>query len=221
MVRSILALVFLVAVCIAGAAAAQATMGYDAHGRLICVYHPTATPKITRYAYDAAGNRTSRTVVAAAGQTCGSQPVGPAPSLPIQLTSSNLSESIASDSARTWAMTALGSSSDSATLSLISASTSGSAGACGAVTVSATALNYSAPTLNPAGATLSCYVDYVFQHPNNQQKSGRITLTITGVNPPGGGGGGGGEDPPPDDPRTECHGPHQPEYCAFPPPGDL
>lgn len=217
MLRSILALALLVAVGFAGVAAAQATMGYDAHGRLICVYHPTATPKITRYAYDAAGNRTSKTVLAAAGQTCGSQPVGPPPSLPVQLTASNPSEAIVSDATRNWAMTVLGSSSDSATLSLISASTSGGAGACGAVTVSAAALDYSAPTLNPAGATLSCYVDYVFQHPNNQQKSGRITLTIMGVNPPGGG----GEDPPPADPRPECNGPHPPEYCAYPPPGDL
>ncbi|MCE3290954.1 MAG: hypothetical protein K0R83_2966, partial [Caulobacter sp.] len=120
MLRGLLGLAALVLACLPVSAVAQATMGYDAHGRLICVYHPTASPKITRYTYDATGNRTAKTVVAANGQTCGSQPVGPPPSLPVQLTALNPSASLTSEDSTTFAMAALGTASDSATLSLVS-----------------------------------------------------------------------------------------------------
>jgi hypothetical protein len=194
MLRGLLGLAALVLACLPMSAVAQATMGYDAHGRLICVYHPTATPKITKYIYDAAGNRTSRTVAAAAGQTCGSQAVGTPPSLPIQLTALNpSSNTLTSEDSTTFAMSVLGTASDAATLSLTSVTTSGGVGACGTASTTATVLSYTAPTVTPASASLTCYADYVFSHPNGQQKSGRVTLTIAGEDPPEGGGGGGGD----------------------------
>lgn len=190
MLRGLVGLAALVLACLPVGAVAQATMGYDAHGRLICVYHPTATPKITTYNYDAVGNRTSKTVVAANGQTCGSQAVGPPPSLPVQLTALNPSAQLTSEDAASFAMSVLGEATDSATLSLVSATTSGGVGACGTASTTASMLSYTAPTVTPASASLTCNIDYVFSHPNSQQKSGRVTLTITGEDPPDDGGGG-------------------------------
>eukprot|EP01030_Chromulinospumella_sphaerica_P010996 gene10996-10800_t len=193
MLRGLLGLAALLMACLPVSAVAQATMGYDAHGRLLCVYHPTATPKITKYSYDAAGNRTSRTVAAAAGQTCGSQAVGSPPSPPIQLIAHSPSAPLTSEDSTSFAMSLLGEASDSATLSLVSVTTSGGVGACGAASTTASVLSYTAPTVSPASASMTCYADYVFSHPNGQQKSGRVTLTITGEDPPGGGDPGGGE----------------------------
>lgn len=196
MFRIVLGVAFLALVCLPVGAAAQATMGYDAHGRLMCVYHPTTTPKITRYVYDAAGNRTQRTVVAAAGQTCVSQTVGPPPTPPppppppIVLTAANPSASLNSAASTSFAMTALGSASDSSTVSLVSATTSGGSGSCGTASTTASTLSYTAPQVTPASASLTCYVNYVFSHTNGQQKTGQVTLTIAGEDPPGGGGGG-------------------------------
>ncbi|MDO8341260.1 MAG: RHS repeat domain-containing protein [Candidatus Woesebacteria bacterium] len=195
MYRAMIGLALVALACVPMSAVAQATMGYDAYGRLICVYHPTSTPKITRYVYDAAGNRTQRTVAAAAGQTCTSQSVGPPPTPPVQLTATNptLSTPVASNGSTSLAMTALGSASDSSTLSLVSANTAGGSGSCGTASVTTSTLSYTAPALTPATATLTCYVDYVFGHTNGQQKTGRVTLTVQGEDPPGGGGEGGGE----------------------------
>jgi YD repeat-containing protein len=176
---------------------AQATMGYDTYGRLTCVYYPNATPKITRYSYDETGNRTQRTVAAASGQTCTSQAVGPPPSLPVTLTATNPSAELNSQAAATYPIATLGTTTDSGVLTLVSAATSGGAGSCGSATVTTTQFIYTAPLLNPAGAQLTCYVDYVFAHSNGQQKSGRLTVTVLGVTPPGGGEGGDGENPPP------------------------
>ena len=194
MFRIVLGVAFLALVCLPVGAAAQATMGYDAHGRLMCVYHPTTTPKITRYVYDAAGNRTQRTVVAAAGQVCVSQTVGPPPvppPPPVQLTAVSPSASLTSAASTSFAMAALGYASDSSTVSLVSATTSGGSGSCGTASTTASTLSYTAPQVTPASASLTCYVDYVFSHTNGQQKTGRVTLTIAGEDPPGGGGGGG------------------------------
>lgn len=181
-------------------AQAQSTMGYDALGRLSCVYYPSSTPMIVRYSYDAAGNRTSKTTAAAAGQTCTSQQVGPPPTQPVQLTALNPSATVPSEETEDWGIALLGEASDNATLSLMSATTSGGAGACGTASTTSSLLSYEAPPLTPASATLTCYIDYVFSHPNTQQKSGRVTLTIQGADPPNGG----GEDPPPCeiDPQT-------------------
>jgi len=189
MFRWLVGLALLAFVWVPAGAQAQSTMGYDAHGRLICVYHPTTPAKITKYSYDASGNRTTKVVEYANGQSCASQPVGPPPTLPVQLTAINVSEDIPSDGSDAWAMGALGASSDNATLSLLSATTTGGAGACGTASTTSSLLSYTAPNLTPASATLTCYIDYVFSHPNGQQKSGRVTATILGEDPPGGGGG--------------------------------
>ena len=193
MVRYLMGFALLALACLPVTAAAQATMGYDAFGRLSCVYHPTSTPKITRYVYDAAGNRTQRTVVAAAGQTCTSQPVGPPPTPPVQLTAGNPSAPLSSEGTTTFAMAVLGSASDSSTLTVVSATTSGGAGSCGTASTSASSIGYTAPAVTPASVSLVCYIDYVFAHSNGQQKTGRATITIQGVDPPGGGGDPGGE----------------------------
>lgn len=165
---------------------AQSTVGYDAYGRLICVYHATSTPKITTYKYDEACNRTQRTVVAADCQTCTSQPVGPPPNLLVQM-STNPAAEVNSEASANFLMTSLGSASDSATLARLSSTTSGGTGSCGSASVTGSQLNYTAPTLISVVATTTCLVNYVLSHPNGQQKSGRNTVTVIGQDPPGGG----------------------------------
>lgn len=191
MVRYLMGFALLALACLPVTAAAQATMGYDAYGRLTCVYHPASTPKITKYVYDAAGNRTQRTVAAASGQTCTSQAVGPPPTLPVQLTALNPSAPLTSAGSTSFPMTALGTASDASTLTVVSATTTGGSGSCGTASTTASTIGYSAPVVNPASVTLVCYIDYVFSHTNGQQKTGRATITIQGVDPEGGGGGGG------------------------------
>jgi YD repeat-containing protein len=180
-------------------ATAQMTSGYDALGRLSCVRYPGG--KLALYSYDPAGNRTAVNI--APGTSCASQAVGPPPTLPVTMAASNPSLSIDSEATATWTTPALGSASDSAALTLVSAVTSGGAGSCGTASTTATQLSFIAPTVTPVGTVRTCYVDYVLSHPTGQSETGRITATINGTGTAGGGDGGGNGDPPcTPDPRT-------------------
>jgi YD repeat-containing protein len=192
-----------IAVLIPASAVAQMTVGYDALGRVACVRYPNG--KMATYSYDPAGNRTQHNV--ATGATCVSQTVGAPPTLPVDITTTNPSASINSEATATWTVPALGSASDSATLTLVSAATSGGAGSCGTANTTSTQLSFTAPTVAPAGTTRTCNIDYVLHHPSGLQEGGRVTATIQGAGTGSGGGsggGGGGEDPPPctPDPHT-------------------
>lgn len=176
------------ALLLPAAAAAQMTVGYDALGRVNCVRYPNG--RMATYTYDAANNRTQHNV--ATGATCTSQTVGGPPSLPVDITTTNPSATINSDASTNWATSALGSSSDSATLTLVSASTVGGAGSCGTATVTSSLLTFTAPTVSPVGTSRVCRVEYVLRHPNGQRDGGLATVTVQGVGSGGGGDGGGG-----------------------------
>lgn len=159
---------------IAPQATAQTIVGYDALGRVSCIRVPASpTPKYTAYTYDAAGNRTAKAVTASAA-ACTSQTAGAVPTQPVTLTATNPSSSVASASTTNYLMTTLGSASDAATLTLVSASAIGIGGAsCGSATSTGTNLTFVAPT-----GPKTCYVDYVFSHPNGQREAGRIKVTV-------------------------------------------
>jgi YD repeat-containing protein len=172
----------------AAQAHAQSAMGYDAVGRLKCVKYPSG--KVTTYNYDTAGNRTS--VVTAASGTCGSDAGGtsaPTPPATIVLTSLDPANTLSSAATLNLAAALLGSSSDSATLSVVGAATGGASGTCGTSSFTSTQLSYTAPTLTTGAPNLTCWSDYTLQHSNGQQQTGRATYTVTA--PTGGGGGGG------------------------------
>lgn len=189
----------IIAVLIPAAAVAQMTVGYDALGRLSCVRQPGG--KLTLYTYDLAGNRTR--VKTEAGTSCASQTVGAPPSLPVDITATNPTASMDSAVTTTWAVTALGSASDSATLTLTSAVTSGGAGSCGTASVTASQLSFTAPTVSPVGTNRVCYIDYVLHHPSGLQEGGRVTATINGLGSAGDGTpGDNGDEPCVPDPRT-------------------
>lgn len=155
-------------------AVAQTIVGYDALGRVSCIrVSASPNPLYTAYTYDAAGNRTAKTVTGSSA-SCASQNAGAAPTQPVTLTAASPNASVASSSSTNYLMTALGSASDSAILTLVSASASGIGGvACGAATTTATTLTFVAPT-----GPKTCYVDYVFSHPNGQREAGRIKVTV-------------------------------------------
>ena len=176
--RWILAVIIFLAA--APIAQAQTVVGYDALGRVKCVKQPSG--KHTVYSYDAAGNRTQKTVDSSPA-ACASQSAGSPPSMPVILTATNPASTVASQSSTNYSMASLGAASDSATLALESAFSSGGAGSCGSASVTATTLTFVAPLVTPSSNTLVCYVNYVYEHPNGQHDAGRITVTIQGENP--------------------------------------
>jgi YD repeat-containing protein len=158
-------------------ARAQTVVGYDALGRLQCVKQPSG--KLTLYAYDAAGNRTTRSVAASA-TACGSQAAGTPPAAPVQLTSANPTVAIISRANSSLAVAALATAGDSATLVITGAATEGGAGSCGSVAHTGSSVTFTAPHITPINAHVVCYVDYLYSHPNGQTDAGRITYNISG-----------------------------------------
>ena len=186
--KRILIATLLAASALAPSAPAQSTTaGYDSLGRLKCVKYPSG--RVTTYSYDDAGNRTS--VTTASSGTCTSTtppanapvaPQAPPPPPPpaITLTANSPTNTISSRGVSTFQASALGYSSDSATLTLHAAVTGGSAAACGSVSKTTTSFTYTAPLVSPQNATLQCWVDYTLKHPNAQTKTGRATYNING-----------------------------------------
>lgn len=162
----------LAATALPGAAGAQSTAGYDALGRLACVRYPSGT--VLRYDYDAAGNRTVRRTE---GGTCASAvgsaaPPAPPPD-PVTITVSNPSATIASRGVHNRPVAQLGVASDAAALTITAASTSGSAGSCGAVSFVAASFTYTAPMVTPVGAQSVCTVNYTLAHASSVTATGQ------------------------------------------------
>jgi YD repeat-containing protein len=178
------------ALALPGVASAQSVAGYDRYGRLKCVKYPSG--KVTKYDYDNAGNRTAVTTTSTG--TCVSDAGGTtAPTVPsgsVTLTALNPSSTTTSATTVNQAVALLGTASDSATLSIISATASGSAGSCGTSSYSASVLTFIAPSVTSPN-TLSCTVAYTLKHPNGQQTTGQSSFTINGSSGGGSGGGGG------------------------------
>jgi YD repeat-containing protein len=198
--------VALLALCafVGTATAGTTNIGYDSRGRISCVKLPNGT-RIS-YFYDSSDNRTSTTVDT---NTCVSKSAGAIPPSipqalppppppppanipqPISLSPNLLSYQINSRGVQTTSVASLGTSSDGATLSIVAAATSGTAGQCGTVTYTASQLTYTATLISPETRRVYCYVSFQLRHPNGATTGATITYYIIGEVDPGGSGGGG------------------------------